>query len=177
MADVKTVPGKGYGSLWVDSIVWGATAWDPTIGPVLVYFGERADYCAARQAHGPSDALASAGSAVAWTDYEVGTFAYALSLYSSVSNLTFALAESVKDANIVWWKTADLGGDLLGMQETPSATQRWGYFNPDGDTWGFQEFGGDGLHTVVHELGHRHGCKRADNGQWRRGLAPDKGSA
>ncbi|NIX76753.1 M10 family metallopeptidase [Microvirga terricola] len=170
MATIRTsVPGSAYGSAYTDALIWGGTAWDVTGGPIKVYFGEGSDYGRAITAHGSSGYLRNADAPQSWNPTERNAFAYALSVVSSVCGLTFTAAASVAEANIVWWKT-DMGGGILGAHEIPAATQIWGYFNPT-FTWSWSNLGigGDGLYTIIHELGHGLGLAHPHDG----GVQPD----
>ncbi|MBB4040212.1 serralysin [Microvirga flocculans] len=141
-------------------------AWD-TAAPVKVWFGSSSDFDQARNVHGDSEYLTSGDAAIDWTEDEILAFAYVLYLYQSVCGLTFELIdpeiEGVAEAYIVWWKT-DLGDDVLGVHEMPQASQRWGYFNPNTESWKNMHFGGDGLNTVIHELGHGMGLAHPHDG-------------
>jgi serralysin len=167
MANVRTsVSGSGYGNIYVDALIWGATAWDRASGPVKVYFGQSDDYGAARTRHDYSFTLPSGNWAANWTGSEKKAFTYALSLYQKVSGITFAMASSAADADIVWWKT-DLGEGTFGLHEIPQADgQSWGYFNPNESSWDNRNFGGDGLNTIVHEIGHGLGLAHPHDGGW-----------
>ncbi len=164
MASIRdSVPGSGYGNAYVDSLVWGGAAWDVSRGPIKVWFGRSADYAAASAVHGPSDVLASGASARNWTDAEMGAFDYAVQVFARVCGLTFELADSAAKADIVWWKTS-LSGGTLGLHELPGTGQTWGYFDPAAASWSTLYFGGDGLNTVLHELGHGMGLAHPHDG-------------
>ncbi|MGO4523733.1 M10 family metallopeptidase [Microvirga sp. 2MCAF35] len=164
MASIRgSVPGSGYGNAYVDSLIWGGSAWDITRGPIKVWFGQSADFAAASAVHGPSDILTSGASAQNWTDTEKSAFDYAAQVYESVCGLTFEFASSAADADIVWWKTG-LAGDTLGLHELPDNEQVWGYFDPAAPTWNSFYFGGDALNTVLHELGHGMGLAHPHDG-------------
>lgn len=164
MASIRgSVPGSGYGNAFVDSLVWGGTAWNVASGPIKVWFGQSGDFAAASAVHGPSDILTSGGSAQSWSDAEKSAFDYAAFVYESVCGLKFELASSVPQADIVWWKTA-LGDDVLGLHELPDNEQIWGYFDPAMPSWSSLYFGGDGLNTVLHELGHGVGLAHPHDG-------------
>jgi serralysin len=57
-----------------------------------------------------------------------------------------------------------LGGDTLGVHELPDKDQIWGYFDPAVPSWSTLYFGGDGLNTVLHELGHGMGLAHPHDG-------------
>jgi hypothetical protein len=62
MATIRNaVPGAGYGNVYVDSLIWGGTAWDTTIEPIKVYFGQSGDFAEASRRHGPSAELDRCG--------------------------------------------------------------------------------------------------------------------
>jgi serralysin len=166
MAVIRTsVPGAGYGNVYVDSLIWGDTAWDVASGPVRVYFGRSVDFRAASTVHEPSffQPLWSASDARAWTTKEIGAFSRAMAAFSKVSGLTFSRAATVEEADIVWWKT-DLGRGVLGQHELPTSGQSWGYFNPFADSWKELRPGGDGLNTILHEIGHGLGLAHPHDG-------------
>jgi len=164
MAGVKTnVPGSNYGNIYIDALIWGGTTWDPASGPIKVYWGQSENFAAANAVHGNSDILLSGNAAVDWTQAEKDLFVYAMSLYSSVCGLTFQVVDTVQDADIVWWKTK-IKNDLLGLHETPADKQVWGYFNPETPSWANLHFGGDGLNTIIHELGHGLGLAHPHDG-------------
>lgn len=164
MAGIRgMVPGSGYGSPYVDSLVWGGAAWNAASGPVKVWFGQREDFGDAVAIHGPSDVLTSGASAQKWGAAEKAIFDYATGVYESVCGLTFARAGSVSDADIVWWKTS-LDDGPLALHETPGNDQIWGYFDPGTSSWSTLYFGGDGLNTVLHELGHGVGLAHPHDG-------------
>ncbi len=164
MASVRSVSGSGYGSIYVDSLVWGGTAWDTATGPIKVYFGGRSDLAAAMPFHDGVEDIDDTSDIQAWTQNEIGAFNRALDLYESVCGLTFEVASTVQDANIVWWKTF-LGDDYLGLHERPASTQIWGYFNSYiKETWSELRFGGGGFNTIIHELGHGMGLAHPHDG-------------
>ena len=164
MATIRdAVPGGGYGNVFVDSLIWGGKAWDTTAEPIKVYFGQSGDFDAASVRHGSSEILTSAAQAQNWTAAEKDVFDYAAAVYGSVCGLRFELVDSVGKADIVWWKTA-IGYDTLGVHELPSGDQVWGYFDPSTASWSNMQFGGDGLNTVLHELGHGFGLAHPHDG-------------
>ena len=164
MAGIRdSVPGSGYGNPYVDSLVWGGAAWDVSKGPIKVWFGRSADFASASAVHGSSEILTSGASARNWTDAEMDAFDYAVQVYERVCGLRFELAASAAEADIVWWKTS-LGGSALGVHELPGPKQIWGYFDPTSPSWSTLYFGGDGLNTVLHELGHGMGLAHPHDG-------------
>ncbi|MBJ6124232.1 M10 family metallopeptidase [Microvirga splendida] len=164
MATIRNaVPGSGYGNVFVDSLIWGGKAWDTTAEPIKVYFGRSGDFAEASARHGSSEVLTSAAQAQNWTAAEKDVFDYATAVYESVCGLRFELASSAGAADIVWWKTT-IGGDALGIHELPSGDQAWGYFDPSTTSWRNMHFGGDGLNTVLHELGHGLGLAHPHDG-------------
>ena len=91
MASIRNfVPGSGYGNAYIDSLIWGGTAWDLDSGPVRVWLGESVDFDQAVGVHGSSDHLRDAGAAYAWTQEEADTLSYAFGLYEAVCGLTLA---------------------------------------------------------------------------------------
>ncbi|MBM6580852.1 hypothetical protein ILT44_11715 [Microvirga sp. BT689] len=106
MASIRTgVTGSGYGSIYVDALIWGGAAWDPASGPIKFYFGEAADWAAASAVHEDDavelEARLGEASLDGWSTAEKDAFHYALSVFSSVTNLAFIEAGSVVDADIV----------------------------------------------------------------------------
>lgn len=166
MAVRTSVSGSGYGNVYVDSLVWGGTAWDPS-QPIKVHFGHSSDFEAASAAHALHEyqPLRSGSAARAWTTKEIQAFTSALSVISKVCGLVFVRAESVQEADIVWWK-ARLGDGTLGAHETPASGQIWGYFDPSQESWKHLGPGGDGFNTIIHELGHGLGLAHPHDGGW-----------
>lgn len=164
MAVRISVPGSGYGSVYVDSLIWGGIAWDPQ-EPIKVYFGRSADFDAAYALHESSDyqILWSASAVKPWTTNEIRVFTSALSAFSKVCGLTFATAASVEEADMVWWK-ARLDDGVLGAHEPPAQGPVWGYFDPSNAGWRQLKAGGDGLNTIMHELGHGLGLAHPHDG-------------
>ncbi len=160
-----SVPGSGYGNVYVDSLIWGGTAWDPS-QPIRVYFGRGSDFEAASAVHEPHheyQPLRSGASARAWTTKEMQAFTSALSVFSKVCGLVFVQADTVQEADIVWWKTR-LEDGTLGAHETPAKGQIWGYFDPTQESWRHLAPGGDGFNTIIHELGHGLGLAHPQDG-------------
>lgn len=168
MAGIKTVAGSGFGNALIDSHVWGGQAWDLSTGPITVYFGQTVQdwFDAGGASH---DGYVSLGGSVLdpWSPAEKAAFGTAMALYASVCGVTFQEVGNAKDADIVWWQ-AEI--DALGIHEPPGPGQRWAVFNPkDTTSWGHFGLGGDGLNTVIHELGHGLGLAHPHDG----GVEPD----
>jgi serralysin len=166
MAGVRTsVAGSGYGSVYVDSLIWGGTAWDQGSGSIKVYFGESAaDLTAASRFHHGGGGGLEASALDGWSAAEKNAFQYAMDVFSSVCNVDFDVVTSADQADVVWWQTG-LGDGVLGMHETPADGQVWGYFNPHySSSWGNLRPGGDGLYTILHELGHGLGLAHPHDG-------------
>ncbi|MCB8820287.1 M10 family metallopeptidase [Microvirga rosea] len=164
MGAIRDIPGRGYGSPYVDSLIWGGKAWDPGQGPIKYLFGNRANFEAASKRHGFSAYIWDAKDIESWTADEISAFKSVLSLYAKVSGLTFAPAGSVAEADIVWWKS-DLWDGVAGVHEPPLQTPAWGYFNPT-ETWKNLKPGGDGRNTIIHEIGHGLGLAHPHDGGW-----------
>jgi len=164
MAVRTSVPGSGYGNVYIDSLIWGGIAWDPS-RPIKVYFGRSTDFDAAAALHAASDYqyLWTGAAAEPWTTREKSAFTSALSVFSKVCGLTFLQAATVEEADIVWWKTP-LGDGVLGAHEPPAAGQIWGYFDSSYESWGQLRPGGDGFNTIIHELGHGLGLAHPHDG-------------
>jgi serralysin len=138
-------------------------------GSIKVYLGEAEDYYEALGTHGESEIVNENTLFDCWTEAEALVFKEVLDLYESVCGLKFEAVskDEVAQANIVWWKT-DLGADMAGYHETPDFdqgnSQLWGFFNPLESSWGSLAFGGDGRHTIIHELGHGLGLAHPHDG-------------
>jgi len=153
----NSVPGTGYSSLYLDSLVWGC-GW--TGDPVSYYFGS---------GFVPAiDSSVGAFNGASWSDAEKSAFSTALAQYSAVCNLTFAQAGTQDAANVVWWKAPQsaMGAGTLGMHEVPdeSYSQIYGYFNYQDSSWGNLTPGSYGFVTVIHELGHGMGLAHPHDG-------------
>jgi serralysin len=176
---MRTVAGSGYGNVFVDSLIWGGTNWDPNT-PIKVWLGDPGEYDEALNGPGrggESGFFSELGTSTLadWVSEspEENAFLYALGLYESVCGLRFdTKINSVSEADIVWWKV-DTGETLLGVHENPGmfgTDQIWGYFNHMATaSWSNLHFGGDGLSTVIHEIGHGLGLAHPHDG----GSEPD----
>lgn len=153
-------PGKGYGSVYVDSLIWGC-GW--TSAPIRYFFGEGAVPAA--------ESSIGAFTGASWTAAEKEAFESALAKYAAVCNLTFvpAVSPAEGDADIVWWLAdeASMGGaGSLGLHEVPDNSWQpiYGYFNYQDSTWSNLEEGSYGYVTVIHELGHGLGLAHPHDG-------------
>src|SRR4029077_3135397 len=123
---------------------------------------------------GQTSTLNSNTTLHSWASEAETAFNRAFDEFAAVCGLTFQLATSAATANIVLWLMPNIGENAraLGEFEVPSQRQdgqEWGFFN-DGPR--FQEnlqTGGDGLYTIVHELGHGMGLAHPFDG----GSEPD----
>lgn len=157
----SSVPGSGYGNIYIDSLVWGC-GW--TGGPVTYAFGSGSVPA--------SDSSIGAFTGAAWTPGEQAAFVTALAQYAAVCNLTFQAA-TPDTANIVWWLAPQsaMGAGALGLHEVPDGqySQIYGYFNYQDSTWANLTPGSSGFVTVIHELGHGMGLAHPHDG----GSEPD----
>jgi serralysin len=180
MAGFKTIAGSGYGNPFTDSLVWGGQIWDMSTGPIRVKFGganrmfEWRDEVVPQTPHQLGENslfpdIADWVNRYTWWNEDINAMDYAASLYESVANIQFTAATNYADANLVWWK-CNLPSGALGVHETPdsyrdSGHQRWGYFDPTKiSSWTKLTFGGDGLNTIIHELGHGLGLAHPHDG-------------
>jgi Ca2+-binding RTX toxin-like protein len=154
-----SVPGSGYGSPYVDSLVWGGAGW--TGGPIFYFFGS-------------GNAIDEFGDPFfgrTWRSFEIDAFEQAIALFENVCNIDFQLAPSQADADIVWWavSSAYIGPSTLGAHEIPTGSHGdpiYGYFNQQHSTWTAPTLaqGGFGFITVIHEMGHGLGLAHPHDG-------------
>jgi Ca2+-binding RTX toxin-like protein len=152
-----SVPGSGYGNVYIDSLIWGA-GW--TGGPINYHF-----------ASGPiPDIPGQNGSA--WSEAEKNQFRLAVQLYENVANIQFQEVASFNEADMAWWRLGQsYMGNTLGAHEVPNETfpnPIYGYFNADHATWSSLEQGGFGFITIIHELGHGLGLAHPHDGGGKR---------
>jgi serralysin len=169
------VPGSGYGNPFVDALINGWGAWNPNAGPITYWFGTPADVNAAVGAHGPTNFLTWNQPVDNWAAAEKADFVQAVGDYAAVCGLSFAPAASAATANIVWWLEPSLAAlGALGISDFPALVtdgQLWEAFNntPWNNDPNQLSFGGDGLDTIIHEIGHTLGLAHPHDG----GLEPD----
>jgi serralysin len=163
---VTGVPQSPTGNIYVDTLIWGWSAWKADAGPITYWFGNPDDVDPAVEVHGTTYQLDSSSDVAAWDAVAQASAERAFDLFHAVSGLEFELASDVQSANIVMWFRPTLDG--LGEAEIP--TERpdghlWVYFNnAELDSWAYQEFGGDGYSTIVHEIGHALGLAHSHDG-------------
>ena len=150
------MPGSGYGNPYIDSLVWGCK-W--TDGPVTYWLDS-----------GPVvDRNWGAFLAADWSAKETALFTTAMSAYSAVCNITFAVADSEADANIVWRLAPRTAMSVSrGEQEAPTGQydQIFGDFNYQDyhNQWSELQVGSRSFTLVLHEIGHGLGLAHPHDG-------------
>jgi serralysin len=163
------VAGSGYiGDPYVSSLIWGWSKWN-TGGPITYWFGSPADVGSEIADHGATSALNAKTKVDKWTLAREAAVNAAVADYSAVSGLTFQAATSAATADIVLWAmpTIKENPDILGSFEVPAQHQDghlWGFFSDHANGAANLLPGGDGLDTIVHELGHGMGLAHPHDG-------------
>ena len=162
-AQTNSIAGSGYGSAYIDSLIWGCGWTGYTSSPITYYFGS--GYLPA------SDSSIGAFTGDAWSNAEKTAFTMALANYTSVCNLKFTEASSASSADIVWWQAPQsamtIGGQvMLGLHEVPDTSYPniYGYFNYQDSSWNYLEKGQYGYISAIHELGHAFGLAHPHDG-------------
>jgi serralysin len=164
MGSIKSVPGRGYGSPFVDSLVWGGSAWDVRSGPVTVAFGDASTFAVATAANPHSKQWDfTARDLGTWSAAEKAAFRSVLDLYESVCGIRFVETADVAEANIVWWQ-AQFDTVFAGRHNVPTATRLWGVFDDGDPGWRYLEPGGAGRQLIIHEIGHGLGLSHPHDG-------------
>jgi len=157
----NSIPGSGYGSPYVDSLIWGC-GWTGGAPVVINYFfGE--GYVPLSDS-----SLGTDFTGAAWSGGEKSAFGAAVAQYEAVCNVDFQQAGDAGSADIVWWLAPEsaMGAGSLGMHEVPdnSWSPIYGYFNYEDPTWQYLDQGQYGFITVIHELGHGMGLAHPHDG-------------
>jgi Ca2+-binding RTX toxin-like protein len=158
---MATIATKGLsGNEYIDAILWGNAVdgvwhWQSGGPPThITYFLSPGSYD-----FGPPDGVLGGK---AWEGFEIAAYELALATWTDVANLTFSLASSEADADLVSVLSDGAQFGSLGMHETPETAfaspinQAGGVYNFEGRGWtaeGLQQ-GGYGFITLIHELGH-----------------------
>ncbi len=160
-----TVAGSGYGSPYLDSLIWGCR-WIPDpgdpVGPVQisVRFG----------APGEDPFGVVTGFAQSWDARQMDAFRTAFQLYENVANVEFVEVGSFGAADMVEWLVPQtfFGDGTLGVHEVPDPSETapppYGYFNTTDSSWADLSQGSFGFITVMHELGHSLGLAHPHDG-------------
>jgi len=179
MAAIKTIAGTGYGNAYVDALIWGGRVWDSNWKdggkvPINIHLADPSELEAFKAARGgDSGMIYSSNTATMrpWNADEWNAWRWAKSLYMGVCNVNIAFSTSTDPDyyDIASWKVDVRNGpdQLSGAHETlpeSTKTQIWGYYNPHAPGWPRMTPGGDGLSTIIHELGHGLGLAHPHDG-------------
>jgi Ca2+-binding RTX toxin-like protein len=161
-----TVPGSGYGSPYIDSLIagcmWVPDPGDP-VGPLQLsyHFGQGPD---------PFGVI----NGLIWSDREKDAFRQAFELYENVANIQFNEVGTFDQADFVEWlapSSAFASPTTLGFHEFPDPSLTvpppYGVFNVSDPTWANLAQGSFGFVTIIHELGHALGLAHPHDGGFR----------
>ncbi|WP_075637325.1 cadherin-like domain-containing protein [Rhizobium rhizosphaerae] len=145
MFTTATIPGSGYGSPYLDSLIQGS-CW---VGPVTYTFG---------QTEGQS-----------WSANEIKAFETAFSQFESVCGLDFvavsdgpAMLTEYEATSSTWNDTSNV--TTLADHYYPWAYGSEGRYNTENASWWNLTVGGMGFSTIVHELSHAVGLSHPHDG-------------
>ncbi len=156
----NSIPGHGYSSSYLDSLIWGC-GWTGGSPIDINYFFGEGDVSSSRSS------LGVAFTGASWSDREKSAFEMAITQYEAVCNVDFQLAQDADTADIVWWLVPNSAmPGYLGMHEVPdnSKSQIYGYFNYQDLSWQYLDQGEYGFITIIHELGHGMGLAHPHDG-------------
>ncbi|WP_349371474.1 M10 family metallopeptidase C-terminal domain-containing protein [Salinarimonas sp.] len=146
--DAETVPGSGYGSEYVDTLIMG-TRWAG--GTATYTYGSEAGQ--------------------AWSYAEWQAFETVVRLYEEVCDFDFVYVQSY-DVDIVWReKPASYFSDpsTLGSHDFPGIMTfgtSYGSFNAEHESWSNLNQGSKGFVTLLHEIGHGLGLAHPHDGAY-----------
>jgi serralysin len=170
----STTPGSGYGSPYVDSLVWGCQ-WSnvpSAFGPAGVSSPVNVTYSFGSGLM-PSWPANASNVGVGWLSSEMSAAQAAFQLYSNVCNVTFTQTSYspiyANQSNIVMYLVPSShwgSSSILGEFEPPdgSYSSNYGYFNYQNSTWNNLNQGSYGFITLVHEIGHGLGLAHPHDG-------------